>query len=320
MNQSSYDCLCAGIIVADHVCDPIDHIPVPGELILSERMHLSIGGCASNAAVDLATLGRNVAVVGKVGNDVFGRYVSEALEAAGVRCEHIVASETNQTSSSMVINTQGKDRRFIHTIGANAEFTGAEVTDALLKQTKVLYLGGYCLMDALTAENAAALFEKARNAGVTTVLDVVIPEPGDYWSRLEPVLPFTDVFCPNDDEADLITDLGDPLQQAREFQKAGAKTVIVTCGEAGAVVFAENERFHSGCFEVDYVDGTGSGDAFIAGFIHGLLAGGDLRECVRAGSALGASCVRSTGATTGVFTADELEAFLETEEFLVREI
>jgi sugar/nucleoside kinase (ribokinase family) len=306
-------------MVADHVCDPIDHLPNAGELVLTDRMHLTIGGCASNVAVDLAKLGHTVAVVGKVGDDVFGRSLRDALEASKVHCEHIVESPTQQTSGTLVINTKGEDRRFIHAIGANAEFTGKEVTDDLIENTRVLYMGGYCLMDSLSADNVAALFQKAQQAGVTTVLDVVIPKPDDYQPRLQPVLPWTDVFCPNTDEAKQITGFDDPLKQAEEFHKVGAKTVVITCGEQGAVVVSENLRLRTGCFNVDFVDGTGSGDAFTAGFIHGLLAGDSVKNCLRNGSALGASCVRSAGATTGVLTAEELSDFLVSHDLVIRE-
>ena len=67
MSSPSYDCLCAGIIVADHVCQAIDHLPRPGELVLTDQMELTIGGCASNVASDLARLDRQVAIAGIVG-------------------------------------------------------------------------------------------------------------------------------------------------------------------------------------------------------------------------------------------------------------
>jgi sugar/nucleoside kinase (ribokinase family) len=310
MSLSRCDCLCAGIIVADHVCAPIDHIPAPGELVLSPRMELTIGGCASNVAVDLAKLERHAALLGRVGRDVFGRTVREALEAAGVDCAQLVESQTAQTSGSFVINVRGEDRRFIHTAGANAEFTGAELTPERIQSARMLYLGGYCLSETLTADNVAAAFRMAREAGVTTVLDVVLPKPDDYWPMLRPVLPWTDVFLPNNDEAALITGLDDPLSQAVEFHRAGARTAVVTCGGRGAVLVGNGQRLRSSSFAVDYIDGTGSGDAFVAGYIHALLAGRDAADCLRWGSVLGASCVRKTGATTGVFTAEELQEFL----------
>jgi sugar/nucleoside kinase (ribokinase family) len=118
------------------------------------------------------------------------------------------------------------------------------------------------------------------------------------------------VFLPNDDEARLITGLDDPLAQAEAFRQAGAKTAVVTCGKDGAVLVSETTRLRAGSFPVEFIDGTGSGDAFVAGYIYGLLQGGDESDCLRYGSALGASCVRTTGATTGVFTTEELTAFL----------
>ena len=320
MNPLRYDCLCAGIVVADHVCEPVDHVPAPGELVLTNRMELTIGGCASNVAVDLAKLGCRAAVVGRVGADVFGRYVREALEEAGVECENLVESPTADTSGSFVINSKGEDRRFIHATGANAEFSGREVTPELLRSCRVLYLGGYCLSEALAAANVAEMFRGARDAGVKTILDVVIPAPGDYWPFLEPVLPWTDVFVPNDDEAQLITGDDDPRAQAERFHRAGAATVVVTCGRDGAILVSDGTKYRAEGYRVAFVDGTGSGDAFTAGYVYGLLNGCDVSDCLRYGSALGASCVRSTGATTGVFAAAELKAFVESHQLQITKL
>jgi sugar/nucleoside kinase (ribokinase family) len=303
--------------VADHVCEPIDHVPAAGELVLTDKMSLSIGGCASNVAVDLAKLGRKATVVGRVGRDVFGRFVRESLGEAGVDCTHLVESATADTSGSFVINVRGQDRRFIHAAGANAEFSGREVTPELIRSCRVLYLGGYCLSDQPTTEHVAAMFQAAREAGVTTLLDVVIPSPADYWPQLRPVLPFTDVFLPNNDEAKLITGLDDPREQAAAFHRAGAKTVVVTCGGDGSVLVDSSGSYRAGSYPVEFVDGTGSGDAFVAGYIHALLAGRDTLDCVRYGSALGASCVRATGATTGVFNAVELDGFLVADKLAI---
>lgn len=309
-----YDCLCAGILVADHVCDPIEHMPQAGELVLSKRLSLSIGGCAANVAVDLAKLERRIGVVGVIGRDIFGRFVREFLEDSGVTCEALVESETEQTSGTLIVNVRGEDRRFIHSVGANAEFTAKEIDAELLKQCRVLYLGGYCLSESLTAENVAALFRQAQQLGVTTLLDVVIPQPGDYWPRIEPVLKYTDVFFPNEDESRAITGLVDPLTQAKKFHDAGAKTAVVTCGGGGAILVNDEGAVRAGSFEVEFVDGTGSGDAFVAGFIHGLLEGADVKRCLEYGSALGASCVRAIGATTGIFRPDELREFLSRQK------
>ncbi len=65
--------VCAGVIVADHLCTPISHLPAPGELVKADELILNIGGCASNAAVALSKLGIRSTVCGRVGDDAFGR-------------------------------------------------------------------------------------------------------------------------------------------------------------------------------------------------------------------------------------------------------
>jgi sugar/nucleoside kinase (ribokinase family) len=163
-------------------------------------------------------------------------------------------------------------------------------------------------------------FRTAREAGIPTVLDIVIPEPGDYSSQLATVLPFTDVFLPNDDEARLLTGLGDPLPQAQRFHDLGVRTSIVTCGGGGAVMICPEGRFRSGRFDVPFVDGTGSGDAFAAGYIFGLLTDQPPTRCVEIGSALGASAVRTAGATQGVFRRGELDEFLSLNSLGIEQI
>ena len=121
------DVLCAGIIVADHVCSPIPHLPAAGELVLADQMLLTIGGCAANVAVDLVKLGAAAAVVGRVGGDVFGRVVADMLRERGVDVSAVQATPGLDTSQTLIVNVAGQDRRFIHTFGANAVFRASDI-------------------------------------------------------------------------------------------------------------------------------------------------------------------------------------------------
>lgn len=304
------DCLCAGIVVADHVCAPIAELPKAGQLVMTDRLALTIGGCAANAAVDLRKLGVRVAVAGRVGDDPFGRYVTEALSGHGIDTSAVQVSPRADTSQTMIVNVAGQDRRFIHCFGANGLFRGSDVPRDRLTQAKVLYLGGYLLMPGLAQEEVIPLFEAAREARVHTVLDVAIPEPGDYLPRLEKLLRVTDLFLPNDAEATMILGQTDPVAQAEAFHKMGAGNVVVTCGDDGAILVGKAGRLRAGVYPIDFVDGSGCGDAFDAGYIFGMLQGFDAADCLRWGSALGASCVRALGTTDGVFTRREAEEFL----------
>ena len=304
------ECLSVGILVADHLCDPIERVPQPGELVLCDHLPLSIGGCASNAAFDLARLGVNVGLVGCVGRDPFGRFILDALESAGIDCRDVRQLDGVETSGTLIINVHGQDRRFIHSQGANAHLRAQDIPRERIHGLKVLYVGGYLLMPSLVPEELAQLFRDARAHGVTTVLDIVLPGPGEQWSKLAPVLAETDVFLPNNDEAAVITGLDDPLQQAERFRQAGAGTVVITCGGQGSVLVSRDLRLRASAHQVDYRGGTGSGDAFDAGFIRGLLNGEDPAGCLRWGSAVGASCVRSVSATDSVFTRAQAEEFM----------
>lgn len=304
------DCLCAGILFADYTCVPIPRMPEPGELIPTEGIQLSLGGCAANAGLDLARLGVKVGVSGCVGDDAFGQFILDTLRTGGVDVSGVHRLPGIGTASTMAINVKGQDRRFISTPGANTRFTVAHIPPDWVRQAKVFYVGGYLMMPGLETDEFLELFRSARAGGAKTVLDVVLFGGEHYAETLARILPETDVFLPNDDEAALITGCKDPLQQAERFRDAGAKTVVITLGSRGSLLVTDNLRLRAGTYPVEFVGGVGSGDAFDAGFIMGLLLGEDPAGCLRWGSALGASCVRAIGATEGVFTRPEAEAFM----------
>jgi sugar/nucleoside kinase (ribokinase family) len=301
--------LCAGIIVADHISSPISHVPAAGELVLAEEMRLTLGGCAANVAVDLVKLGVSARVACCVGDDLFGKVVSGMLQQAGVDVSAVAELPGQMTSQTLIVNVKKEDRRFIHSFGANAHF-GIEHLPLPTEQEGILYLGGYLILPRVDPHALAARFRAARAAGLKTVLDVVTPGPADYLPTLLPVLPEVDVFLPNDHEAKLITGCDEPLQQARFFHERGAATVIITQGERGSVLVQDGLALRAGAFSMDYVDGTGGGDAFAAGYMAGMTAGLDAEGCLRLASAVGASCVRALGTTAGVFTRAEAESYL----------
>jgi len=289
-------------------------MPPAGGLEMTDRIALTIGGCASNVAVDLARLGMRACVAGRVGDDVLGRHVAAALAAEGVATDQITFSTSAQTATTMVVNVRGEDRRFIHAAGANAEFSGEEVTPEAIAGSRALYVGGFGLNAALSGDRVAGLFRSAREAGVMTVLDVVCAL--DHIDRmLEPVLPLTDLFLPNRDESEMITGLSSPVEQARRFRDQGAGCAVVTCGSQGVVLADERRIVRAAAYDVPQIDATGGGDAFVAGYLYGRLQGRSADDCLKLGSALGASCVQSPGATTGVFRAPELEAFVAARPF-----
>lgn len=146
------------------------------------------------------------------------------------------------------------------------------------------------------------------------------PGPGNYLEPLCTVLPHTDVFVPNTDEAALILGEEDPVRQALLFHDMGARRVVITLGEHGLISVSDEQRLRLGTYAVDFVDGSGGGDAFDAGYIVGLLEDRSELDCLKLASAVGASCVRAVGTTEGVFSRDEAEEFLRRNELAVESL
>jgi sugar/nucleoside kinase (ribokinase family) len=312
--------VCAGLVVADHVSPPLHHLPRPGELIAVDELVLNIGGGAANTAVDLARLGVRSAICARVGADIFGRFASETLHAQGVDCSALKVDSTQSTSQTLIVNVRGEDRRFIHAGGANRGFVAEDLDGALARNPRVLHIGYFLILPNLDAEGLASRFRKARAGGTMTMLDVATPGPGQYLDRLRVVLPETDLFVPNTDEAELILGEADPILQARAFRQMGARRVVITLGEKGVISLSDDLEARVSVYPISFVDASGGGDAFNAGYILGLLEGRPELECLKLASAVGASCVRAIGTTDGVFTRDEAERFMRSHDLAVERL
>ncbi|MDR3622242.1 MAG: carbohydrate kinase family protein [Paludisphaera borealis] len=302
--------VCAGMIVVDHLTPPIARLPKSGELIAVDGLVLNIGGGAANTAMALSRLSVPASICARVGDDAFGRFATETLQAAGVESSAVKIDGRRATSQTLILNVKGEDRRFIHSVGANLGFVPADMDEALATSPRVLHIGYFLILPELDADGLAERFARVRKAGGQTLLDVVTPGPGAYIEPLRKVLPHTDVFVPNTDEAALILGETDPLRQARIFHEMGARRVVVTRGEHGLVSYSGENRLQMGAYPVDFVDGSGGGDAFNAGYILGLLENRSEIDCLKLASAVGASCVRAVGTTAGVFSRPEAEEFL----------
>jgi len=314
-------CICSGILFADVACSPISHVPAEGELIPTEKIELNLGGCASNVAADLTRLDVDVILSGCVGDDALSDFIVRAVSLPKIDTTRLQKSVANCPGTAMHINVQGQDRRFICTTGANDDYVFDDELFQLLAQPnlaepKVFFLGGLFMLRSIETERTVQFFKTAREHGWTTLLDVVLYGNRPYWDIAKPLLPHTDIFLPNEHEAEAITGKRNPSDQAKTFLEAGVGAAIITRGELGTMYFSDKEQFQAGVYPTNYVGGAGSGDAFVAGLIAALLEGKDHRDAVRWGSALGASCVREVSTTGGVFNRAELLDFLGKHELV----
>jgi len=303
--------LCVGIAVADVMAKPIDDIPDWDRLATFDHVEHHIGGCAVNTGVDLVRLGVPVAVSACLGRDGTGAFVRQALGEAGVDTAGLV--ETNEAATSYTFVMIGSDgrRRYLHHIGANAHFTDAHVPADLIRRARVLHIGGTFVMPAMDGEPTARLLERARTLGVTTCMDTAYNPNVDGRVLIEPCLLHLDILIPSIEEAGAITGESEPDAILDWFDGYDIPVLGIKLGEDGCVIRAEGETRRYAAFDVEVVDGSGAGDAFMAGFLYGTLHGWDIDRTACFANATAAHCIQAIGCSTGVPTAENILRFLE---------
>jgi sugar/nucleoside kinase (ribokinase family) len=303
--------LCVGILVADIFVPPLERLPAAGELLATDDFLTQPGGCAANTAIALRRLDVDVAVCGRVGDDAFGELVLRDLDEHAIDTSAVAVTPGSGTSKTVVLPVRGEDRRFVHTFGANASLTAADIPADLLDVAPVVYVGGYLVLPGLRQAELAERLREARGHGGRVILDVVVPsdERSVSLDAIADLLPLADYFVPNDDEAAVLTGESEPAEQARVLSDGGAYTVVVKLGERGVHVRSGETSFDMPAPQVAVVEPSGAGDAFAAGLAVGILEGWELEQTIRFASAVGASACTALGCWAGVSTRVEADAF-----------
>ncbi len=203
-------------VVAGHVClDIIPQLPGfvgfdPGRLIEAGPVTLSTGGAVSNTGLGLTKLGQQTRLIGKVGQDHFGRTISDIFDSVRPGLGGSLAVTIGQeTSYTIVINVEGADRMFLHCPGCNNTFVSADIPDEALENTRLFHFGYPPLMAQIYADGGKELesiFRRAKQAGATTSLDMSLPDrsapsgQANWHEILARVLPYVDIFLPSVEE------------------------------------------------------------------------------------------------------------------------
>jgi sugar/nucleoside kinase (ribokinase family) len=190
-------------------------------------------------------------------------------------------------------------------VGANGRVVEEDVREELVEGTKLIHIGGALILPALDGEPLARALRRAKERGLKTSVDTAWDDRGRWMEALAPALPHVDYFLPSIEEARMLTGRREPPEVAEALLEAGAKTVALKMGVGGCYLRAGEQEVRLPAYEVESVDSTGAGDAFVAGFLFGVLRGWDLESCGRLGNAAGALCTRAVGTTEGLRGLEE---------------
>ncbi|HUL62470.1 MAG TPA: carbohydrate kinase family protein [Methanocella sp.] len=277
----------------------IDRMPDVGKQVITRDFQTHGGGCSANFAMQCARLGMSVQLFGKVGDDVFGRYVLVELDDNGVDTKNVLL--TDRKTGVTVAMVTGAERSFVTFRGENASY-GINDIDLTKIEADVVHLPSYFLLDGLRYDYAH-LIDLLHGAGIQVSFDTGWDPRGFRKEEVDPlfdIIPKVDIFLPNIDEARKI--LGNegltPPEAARIFRDMGTKIVVIKMGKDGCYVTDGKTAEQVPAFHVKAVDTTGAGDTFMAGFIATYVHGRSLHDCAVFGAATAALKVGGVGWST----------------------
>jgi ribokinase len=289
----------------------IDRMPDLGKQVITRDFQTHGGGCSANFSMQCARLGMDIQLFGKVGDDVFGRFVLVELEDNRVDTSNVLL--TDRKTGVTIAMVQGIERSFVTFRGENATYN---INDIDLKKISadVVHLPSYFLLDGLR-HDYAHLIDLLHGAGIKVSFDTGWDPRGFQKAEVEPlfdIIPKVDIFLPNIDEARKI--LGDdtltPEGAARIFLDMGVKIAVIKMGKDGCYVTDGKTAERVPAFKVKVVDTTGAGDTFMAGFITAYVKGKSLRECAVIGAATAGLKVGGVGWSTYP-TREKVNKFLQ---------
>ncbi|MFP4016063.1 MAG: carbohydrate kinase family protein [Halanaerobiales bacterium] len=257
------------IVVAGHIC--LDIIPdwkkgnidsiKPGHIVEMSGIDFSTGGAVANTGLTLHKLGIEPGLLGKIGNDQFGKIIIDYLKSqtSDDISSQMIISEDETTSYTIVLTPPDTDRVFLHYPGTNNTFSSRDIDYNKLNSAKLFHFGYPPLMRKIYQEDGRELkkiFKKIQEKGLLTSLDMAVPDPNteagalDWKSFLKNILPYVDIFMPSIDEVlymldspeanEIELDLNFLDSISNELVKWGSKIVVIKLGSQGLYMKSGN--------------------------------------------------------------------------------
>jgi sugar/nucleoside kinase (ribokinase family) len=301
MTKQKLDVLAIGELNVDVILNNIDGFPKIGKEILAQNMTLTLGSSTAIFAANLAGLGAKVGFLGKIGKDAFGDLVINSLKEKGVDTSMIIVEEGICTGATICLNYE-EDRANVTHTGAMEILTIDDINDEQLSQAKHVHFSSVFLQPGIR-NDIGNLFSRAKTLGLTTSLDTQW-DPAETWDfDYKSILPFVDIFLPNETELLHLTKKSE-IESALTELRAYALNIVVKRGNKGSILRTKNgETYELPAFlNTSVVDAIGAGDSFNAGFIYKFVKGASLPECLKFGNLTGALNTTSAGGT-GAFSS-----------------
>lgn len=270
------------------------------------------GGAPANVLACAAKLGRRTAFIGKVGDDLQGRFLLDTLIRAGIDAHAVRTDSRFFTTLAFVKLTETGERSFsfARKPGADTQLTVAELDRELIARSGIFHFGSLSLTDEPARGATEEAVRIARESGTIVAYDpnyrpLLWRSRDEAMARMRAPLGQVDLLKVSNDEIEYLTGLSDPRTGSAMLIGQGLRCVVVTIGSSGALVTtAEGSRMVPG-FRAAALDTNGAGDSFWGAFLTRISESGkSLRELTledyarfaRFGNAAASLCVEKRGA------------------------
>lgn len=265
------------------------------------------GGSAANTIVGLAELGGSAAFAGKVAADEIGDFFLNDLRSLGVHYR-VPPAAAGQTGTCAVLITPDAQRTMLTNLAASTTLSPEDIDEAVIAQSKYVYVEGYLLTGASTKQAAYRAMALAKAQGVKVAFSASDPFlinllRDEIWELITgPV----DLFFCNEEEAKSLTGKEDPVQCAALIHEH-AENVALTLGPNGSILMHGGETIPIEGVVTEAIDTTGAGDMYAGALLYGITAGMSWRQAGHLASHAAARIVSQLGARLeDKFTADEV--------------
>ncbi len=249
-----------------------------------EKPVIVTGGSACNTIIGAARLGSRGRFIGKLGKGAMGGFFMEDLKKANI--DPFMLFSDTPTGRVLSVITPDAQRTLLTYLGASAEMTPEDITDACFKDAAVIHIEGYLVFNRALIES---VMKAAKASGALISLDLashtVVKNDKRFLHDL--VSEYVDILIANEDEAFAYTGFEDD-QKALEVLSEGVKYAVLKFGERGSRIAHDGSSWiiePAGSGGV--IDTTGAGDLWNSGFLHGLVNGFDPETCGKIGSKCG---------------------------------
>ncbi|HUO71286.1 MAG TPA: carbohydrate kinase family protein [Solirubrobacteraceae bacterium] len=284
-----------GCVQADVLMSPVTELPPAGGTALTEEMSIRVGGAGANAALALAEAGMPVRLMGCLGEDQLGRWMREELEPFGLADELVVVSD-QPSGLTVAVESPRRDRTFLTYLGVNRDWGPSMIPEDALACESLL-LCDYFVAPGMQGEAARGLLAATRAAGGRTFFDTSW-DPGGFpaatRAEVYSLLPWVDVFLPNEAEACALADLDADAaaRAARVLQEISGGWVVVKLGPRGCLAAGpDGAELAVPAPAVSAADTTGAGDAFNAGLVRALSEGSAWPDALEAATQFASTIV-----------------------------